>query len=122
MFKKERGKLNPDLPIDKLGVRDVGITVNGKFQLIPEMVPELIVPDLTNCEFKPYVTYKTTEVVQSEFLAQDLFNATYARKIIEDFKNEKLNEDGSSKEPSAEEEMRADEAYVRARKTGSDIL
>lgn len=86
------------------------------------MIPELIVPDLTDCKFKPYVTYKTTEVIQSEFRAQDLFNAVYAKKIIEDFKNDKLNEDGSPQNPSANEEMTPEEAWIKARKTGSDIF
>jgi large subunit ribosomal protein L41 len=122
VFKKERHISNPDLPIDKRGVRDVGITFNGRFQKISEMIPQLIVPDLTNCHFKPYVTYKTTDVIQGEFRAQDLFNATYAVKIIDDFKNDNLNEDGSPKTPSVEEEMTPDEAWIRARKTGSDIF
>lgn len=86
------------------------------------MIPELIVPDLTDCKFKPYVTYKTKEVVQSEFRSQDLFNATYAQKIIEDFKNDNLNEDGTSKNPSPEEKMTRAQAIIRARKTGSDIF
>lgn len=122
IFKKERHLSNPDIPIDKRGVRDVGIVNNGSFMKIPEMIPELIVPDLTDCKFKPYVTYKTKEVVQSEFTSQDLFNAVYAQKIIEDFKNDKLLEDGSSKEPSKNEQLTAEEAENNARKTGSDIF
>lgn len=110
------------MPIDKKGVRDTGKIVNGQFMEIPEMMPQLIVPDLTDCKFKPYVTYKATDVVQSEFTSQDLFNAIYAQKIIDDFKNEKLNEDGSSKEPSQEEDMTPDEAWEKARKTGSDMF
>lgn len=86
------------------------------------MIPQLIVPDLTGCKFKPYVTFKTPEVVQSEFTSQDLYNAIYAQKVIEDFKNDKLNEDGTSKEPSTEEELLPEEAFIRARKTGSDIF
>lgn len=110
------------MPIDKRGVRDTGKIIDGAFVEIPEMKPELIVPDLTNCKFKPYVTYKVTDVVQSEFTSQDLFNAVYAKKIIDDFKNEKLNEDGTSKEPSEIEELSSEEAWRRARKTGSDIF
>ena len=122
MFKKERHISNPDLPIDKRGVRDTGLTIRGNYREFPEMIPELIVPDLTECKFKPYVTYKTPEVVQSEFTSKDLFNAIYTSKIIEDFKQENLNEDGTSKAPSNEEQLTADEAFVRARKTGSDIF
>jgi large subunit ribosomal protein L41 len=86
------------------------------------MIPELIVPDLTDCKFKPYVSYKTKDVVQSEFRSQDLFNAIYAQKIIEDFKNDKLNEDGSPMNPSENEELTPNEAFIRAKKTGSDIF
>jgi large subunit ribosomal protein L41 len=122
IFKKERHLSNPDIPIEKRGVRDTGKIVDGKFQMIPEMIPELIVPDLTDCKFKPYVCYKSAEVVQSEFTSQDLFNAVYADKIIDDFKNDKLNEDGTSKNPSEFEELTSEEAWAKARKTGSDIF
>lgn len=122
IFKKERHRSHPDIPIEKRGVRDTGIMIRDKFREIPEMIPELIVPDLTGCKFKPYVTYKTSQVVQSEFTSQDLFNALYAQKIIEDFKEDKLNSDGTSKEPAADEELTPEEAFVRARKTGSDIF
>lgn len=111
------------MPIDTRGVRATGIvSENGKFELIPEMIPELIVPDLTDCQFKPYVTYKTKDVVQSEFLSQDLFNAIYAEKIIRDFKEGKLQEDGFSENPSENEKLSKDEALSRARKTGSDFF
>lgn len=110
------------MPIDKRGVRDTGYDLNGKYYEVKEKIPELIVPDMTNCKFKPYVSFKTTQVVQSEFTSQDLYHAIYAQKVIDDFKNDKLNEDGSSQEPSANEEMTPEEAFIRARKTGSDIF
>lgn len=122
LFKKERHISNPDMPIDKRGVRDTGYELNGKYVEVKEKIPELVVPDLTNCKFKPYVSFKTTEVIQSEFTSQDLYHAIYAQKVIDDFKNDKLNEDGSSKEPNANEEMTSEEAFIRARKTGSDIF
>ncbi|XP_017493739.1 PREDICTED: 39S ribosomal protein L41, mitochondrial [Rhagoletis zephyria] len=87
---------NPPVPIDKRGVRDTGVTIDGKYVEIPERIPELIVPDLTDCKLKPYVSYKAPEVVQSEFTSLDLFNAVYSKKIIEDFKEGKLNEDWQS--------------------------
>lgn len=122
MFKQERHLSNPDMPIDKRGVRDTGRVINGRYIEIEEMIPQLIVPDLTDCKLKPYVTYKSPEVVQSEFTSQDLYNAVYAQKVIEDFNNDKLNEDGTSKEPSAEEELMPEQAFIRARKTGSDLF
>lgn len=123
IFKQDRKNSNPDMPIDKRRVRDIGYeAADGKFVSIPERVPELIVPDLTGCKLKPYVTYKTTEVVQSEFTSEDLFNAIYAKKIIDDFKNDKINEDGTSKDPSPEEQLNSEIAFQNARKTGTDIF
>lgn len=110
------------MPIDKRGVRDVGRIVNGKFTFIREMMPQLIVPDLTDCKFKPYVTYKTPSVVQDRFKSQDLFNAIYAKKIIDDYKLDQLDEEGNSLKPSEEEQLTPEEAWLRARKTGSDIF
>lgn len=110
------------MPIDRRGVRETGLTINGAYREVPEKIPELIVPDLSNCKFKPYVTYKTPEVVQGEFTSHDLYNVVYADKVIEDFKNDKLNADGSSKDPSPEERLTPEEAFIRARKTGSDIF
>uniref|UniRef100_A0A2M4C1Z0 Putative mitochondrial ribosomal protein l41 n=1 Tax=Anopheles marajoara TaxID=58244 RepID=A0A2M4C1Z0_9DIPT len=125
IFKQQRAAnpdLYPDMPIDKRGVRDTGVTVDGKFIEIPERIPELIVPNLEGCKLKPYVSYKAPDVVQSEFTSQDLFNAVYSQKIIDDWKSGKLNEDGSPAEPSAEEALTKEEAWIKARKTGSDMF
>ncbi|XP_035782855.1 39S ribosomal protein L41, mitochondrial-like [Anopheles albimanus] len=125
IFKQQRAAnpdLYPDMPIDKRGVRDTGVMVDGKFVEIPERIPELIVPNLEGCKLKPYVSYKAPDVVQSEFTSQDLFNSVYSQKIIEDWKSGKLNDDGSPAEPSAEEALTREEAWIRARKTGSDMF
>lgn len=119
--KAMRGKPG-GLPIDHRGVRPIGITEADQFKVIPEMIPELIVPDLTDCKFKPYVSYRVPEVTQTEFTSQDLFNVIYAEKIIKDFKEGKLEEDGSPKEPTENENLTAEEAWRRARKTGSDFI
>lgn len=123
IFKEQRiTNPDPEMPIDKRGVRDTGYTFKGEYVEVPEKIPELIVADLTGCQLKPYVSYKTSEVVQSEFTAQNLFDAVYGKKIIDDFNNGRLMDDGSPKEPSTEEQLTADEAWIRARKTGSDIF
>ncbi|XP_068148182.1 large ribosomal subunit protein mL41 [Drosophila tropicalis] len=118
----QRTQLNPPVPIHKRGVRDTGMIVNGQFVEIPEKIPEIIVPDLTGCKLKPYVSYKAPDVVQSEFTSLDLFNAVYSRKIIDDFKADKLQSDGQALEPSENERLQPDEALINARKTGSDIF
>ncbi|XP_045619783.1 large ribosomal subunit protein mL41 [Procambarus clarkii] len=104
------------------GVRPIGMKIGNKFKIIPEMVPEIIVPDLEGFELKPYVSYKVPDVIQSEFGPQDLFYAVYSEKITEDFKNGKLNEDGSPVEPSEMELLTADEAKKKALSIGSDIF
>lgn len=81
----------------------------GNFVYVDEMEPELIVPDLTdfkvcsfpkrfsfwvertktifNFQLKPYVSYDATDIRQGEFSPGDLFNATYAKSIVEQFKS-----------------------------------
>lgn len=113
---------NPDFPINKRGVRDTTIVENGKTVEVPEMIPELIVPSLKDFDLKPYVSYRTSEFTQSEFTAEDLFNAVYSNKVVDDWNNKQLNEDGSSKKPSEDELLGPEEAFLRARKTGSDIF
>lgn len=113
---------DPELPIDKRGVRDVGYVLNGRFYMVPEMIPEIIVPDLTDCDLKPYVSYKAADVIQSEFTAEQLFDAVYSKKIVTDFKEGKLDGNGQPINPSEEEQLKPEEAVLRARKTGSDIL
>ena len=55
------------------------------------MVPEYVVPDLTDCELLPYVPYNVKTVTQPAMSAEDLFEVLYrneveknAQKIIED--------------------------------------
>ncbi|KAJ3659302.1 hypothetical protein Zmor_010998 [Zophobas morio] len=123
IFKEQRKDPNYDLPHDKRGVRDIGYNdQDGKFVLIPEKVPEIIVPDLKDFPLKPYVSYRTPDVIQSEFTAQDLFNVVYAPKIAKDFQEEKLNDDGSPVEPSPEELMTSEEARIKAEQTGTDLF
>ncbi|XP_066961690.1 large ribosomal subunit protein mL41 [Macrobrachium rosenbergii] len=112
---------DPDLvQLKERGVRPTGLTEGKKFAFVPEMVPEIIVPDLDGFQLKPYVSYRVPEVVQSEFTPQDLFYAVYSKKIAEDFKSGKLDEDGNSIEPSYEELLSAEEAKIKANSVGAD--
>ncbi|XP_018579481.1 39S ribosomal protein L41, mitochondrial [Anoplophora glabripennis] len=113
---------DPDVPVHKRGVRDVAYKDGDKLILIPEKIPELVVPDLTDFKLKPYVSYRAPDVVQSQFTAEDLFNVVYAPKILKDFENGKLDDNGQPLEPSADEKMTAEEAKLKARQTGSDIF
>ncbi|CAL7943440.1 unnamed protein product [Xylocopa violacea] len=113
---------NCDIPIDTRGVRPTGKWVNNYFVKIPEMMPELIVPDLKDFKLKPYVSYRVTDVKKPEFTAKHLFNLVYADKIIEDFKKGELGPNGEPLNPSDYETMTAKEAKAKADKTGTDIF
>ncbi|KAB7505142.1 39S ribosomal protein L41, mitochondrial [Armadillidium nasatum] len=105
------------------GDRPVGFEdEKGRVKVIPEMIPDIIVPNLENFPLKPYVSYRVPDVTQSEFTPQDLFYAIYSKKIAEDYKKGLLDEDGNPKEPSEEEELTEEEARLLALKTGSDIF
>lgn len=122
---RERQKTNPDprYPLETYGVRNTTIIDEfGNKVDCAEKIPEFIVPDLKGFELKPYVSYRATPFTQSEFTAEDLFNAVYSQKIVDDWNTKQLNEDGSPKTPSEEELMTPEEAELRARKTGSDIF
>lgn len=122
IHKRQQTTANRELEIDTRGVRHVGYTKDGKFYLVPEMIPEIIVPDLKDCELKPYVSYKAADVIQSEFTPQQLFDAVYSKKIVLDYNQGKLDEEGQPKEPSEEEKLQPGEAVAQAKKTGSDIF
>lgn len=122
---REKQKTNPDprYPMETYGVRNTTIIDEfGKKVECAEKIPEFIVPDLKDFELKPYVSYRATPFTQSEFTPEDLFNAVYSQKIVDDWNKKQLNEDGSSKNPSEDELLTAEEAKIRARKTGSDIF
>ena len=84
--------------------------------------PSTVVPDLTGFQLKPYVSYRTKEIVQEQFTAKDLFNVVYGRKILQDYKEGKLDDEGNPLVPSKEELLTPAEATANARKTGSDIF
>merc|ERR1719322_1665652 len=112
----------PDVPVWKYGTRSTGIRHAAYWEHVPEKVPELIVPDLEDCELKAYVSYATEDIYQEELSAKDLFNVIYGRKIVEDFKQNKLDADGNSLEPNELEKLSSDTAEMLARQTGSDIF
>ena len=122
VFKKGQNKAFPDAVIERYGTQSTGIQHASFFEHVPEKVPELVVPDLSECELRPYVSYATEDVYQDELTSQDLFNVIYGRKIIEDFKTNKLDKDGNSLEPSALEKLSSETAARLARQTGSDIF
>lgn len=73
-------------------------------------------------QLKPYVSYRTPEIIQSEFTPEDLFNTIYAPKILKDFQDGSLDENGQSLNPSEYEKQDPETAKLKARQTGSDIF
>ncbi|CAI9534984.1 unnamed protein product [Staurois parvus] len=67
------------------GTKMVGyLTSNRKFVKVKEMVPQLIVPDLTGFKLRPYVSYKASEGEEEEMTAEKLFMETVAPAIQKD--------------------------------------
>ncbi|RWR98837.1 39S ribosomal protein L41-like protein [Dinothrombium tinctorium] len=98
-----------------LGMKHPGFWFRDKFHYVKEMEPELIVPDLTDFKLKPYVSYRTPDVEQSEYNAKALFNKTYANTIVDEFlKGEKIEMKASEKDIRA--------ARIKAKQTGADLF
>uniref|UniRef100_A0A131XFC1 Putative 39s ribosomal protein l41 mitochondrial n=1 Tax=Hyalomma excavatum TaxID=257692 RepID=A0A131XFC1_9ACAR len=105
-----------DRVIETYGAREPSMKYRGP--PIPEMVPELVVPDLTDCKLLPYVSYRAPEVCQGPFTARDLFDAVYSEAVAKDFQEGK--EDQCVRHLEAQPSP--EEARMRARQTGSDIF
>ncbi|RWS31976.1 39S ribosomal protein L41-like protein [Leptotrombidium deliense] len=98
-----------------LGIKHAGFWFRDKFHYVKEMEPELIVPDLTDCKLKPYVSYRTPDIHQSEFTAKALFSKVYGPKIVDEYME--------GKRPEVEvtnEEIR--NARLKARQCCSDMF
>jgi len=111
----------PDIPVET-AVKPNGFLYGTQYHVVPEMVPEFIVPDLTDFYLKPYVSYRAGDSYQDEFTARDLYQHVYFGKLETDFKDGKLDEDGNPTVYSPEEQLTPEEAWILARKTGSDIF
>ncbi|XP_022166644.1 39S ribosomal protein L41, mitochondrial [Myzus persicae] len=120
--KQQEENPNKDFQISDYGIRDTTVRIGRKFVTVKEKIPDIIVPDLENFNLKPYVSYRVPEITQSEFTAQDLFNAVYRKKIVDDFKNNKLKQNYEPIEPSEEESLSPEQAKLKARQTGSDMF
>ncbi|KAI0979561.1 hypothetical protein GJ496_000598 [Pomphorhynchus laevis] len=57
----------------------------NRFVFVREMVPELMVPDLSDFPLKPYVAYNVKEITNDKTLPKDIFNACYAKTIVDEF-------------------------------------
>merc|ERR1712083_961876 len=104
--------------VHSYGSRSTGIRHEAYWQEVPEMIPELIVPDLYDCKLKPYVSYKTKEINQEKLTSRDLFNVIYGSKIVQNFKEGKLDCNGNPLEPSPMEQLSPEEALRLSRQTG----
>lgn len=103
------------LSIDPFNQRYPGYWIKGKFNYVKEMEPELIVPDLTDCQLKPYVSHRTKDIEAVEIDAYALFNILYADDIIKRYrKGEKVKVEFN---PDAAEQSR-----LKHQQTGADMF
>ena len=85
MLFKRFEKSNPNLShIYKhdYGCRGTGVRHAYYWEHIPEKVPELIVPDLTDFNLKPYVSYRTQDIDQVliPFISKFEYHEGYSRR------------------------------------------
>lgn len=70
------------------GTKGTGVhSRGGKFVLVKEMVPELVVPELAGFKLKPYVNYRVPAGTDTPLTAEQLFRETAAPAIERDFKD-----------------------------------
>lgn len=100
---------------DTLGIRWPGYWFKRKFVYVKEMEPELIVPDLTGFQLKPYVSYRTEEVLNEPFTAKELFDKVYAGEVERAFKENNVDNFDVPAE-------KIDEARLKALQTGADLF
>lgn len=100
---------------DTMGIRWPGYWFKRKFVYVPEMEPELVVPDLEGFQLKPYVSYKAEDIETRPFTAKELFDHVYAEKIETDFKLD-------SKEDYTVTGEEIDNARLKALQTGADLF
>lgn len=98
---------------DTMGIRWPGYWFKKNFVYVEEMEPNLVVPDLEGFNLKPYVSNRTEEQTVDKFTARDLFDAVYAKQVVDDYRN------GKEFSVSPEE---IDEARLKAMQTGSDLF
>ncbi|KAJ7426965.1 39S ribosomal protein L41-A, mitochondrial [Pitangus sulphuratus] len=84
-FTSKRGPrtFNKGRGAKKLGV----LTSSKKFLLVKEMVPEFVVPDLTDFKLRPYVSYRAPEGSEPPATAKQLFDQLVAPRIEKDVKD-----------------------------------
>ncbi|XP_052062605.1 39S ribosomal protein L41, mitochondrial-like [Mytilus californianus] len=64
-----------------------------RFKNKKEMIPEFIVPDLTDFKLGPYVPYKSPSIESEASTPEQLFEALYVDKVLEEFKEGKITAD-----------------------------
>ena len=105
--------------VDDVRIRWPGVWFGRRFVHVPEMEPELVVPeDFESSPLKPYVSNRAEEISQSEFTAEQLFAVTYGREIARKVKAGEVVDD----QYLVMDEEAAREAKNRALKTGADVF
>lgn len=100
---------------DPLGIRYPGYWFRKKFVYVKEMEPELMVPDLTGFQLKPYVSYRVQDVACEPLTAENLFRQTYGNLVIDAYVSGERLEISTTKEE-------IQDAHLRHLQTGSDMF
>lgn len=70
------------------GTKSIGVHARGgKFVVVKEMVPELVVPELAGFKLKPYVNYRAPAGTDTPLTAEQLFREAVAPAVEKDFKD-----------------------------------
>ncbi|XP_077985832.1 large ribosomal subunit protein mL41-like [Glandiceps talaboti] len=65
---------------------------SGKFVIVPEMIPEIVVPNLKDFQLQAYVSHRCPDTLQEAYTTKDVFDMCVAPQIIEDFKAGKYDQ------------------------------
>lgn len=108
-------EFNYPLSIDQFRQKLPGYYIEGKFVYIKEMEPELIVPDLTGFQLKPYVSFQAGEIEEPPLTAKAIFDKVYAPEVLS-----RIEAGKPVKTNLSAREIHI--ARIKAQQTGADLL
>ena len=84
------------------GELDEEVMEHGKSVPKRDRIPQIMIPDLENCYFKPYVTYRAENEYEPPIQSKDFFDMFYAPNVeaeatnvpLEDIPNPEQNKSG----------------------------
>lgn len=108
-------EFNYPLSVDQFRQKVPGYYIGDKFHYIKEMEPELIVPDLTGFQLKPYVSHRAGDIEEAPLTAKGIFDKVYAPEILS-----RIEAGKPVKVRLSSREIHI--ARIKAQQTGSDLM